>query len=252
MANIQWVKLSVDMFDNKKIKHLRRLPDGDSIVLIWVMLLTMAGRCNANGLIFLTENIPYSPKMLADELGIEENTVKLALSTFEQLNMIELNDGFIMLPGWSEHQNIEGMEKIREQNRLRKQKQRENQKLLSASNGSNVTGRVMSRDSHGTDKEIELEKDIYSFNADKPQKKSKTFVPPTLEEVTQYISEKKLSVDPQSFIDYFEAADWHDSIGQPVRNWKQKLLTWNKGSFGTGYKAPVPVEPQEVKGVVHL
>ena len=130
MADVKWVKLTTDMFDNRKIKHLRRLPEGNNIVLIWVMLLTMAGRCNASGMIFLTENIPYTPKMLADELDFEENTVKLALTVLEQLNMIVTNDGFFAIAGWEEYQNIEGMEKIREQNRLRKQKQRDNQKLL--------------------------------------------------------------------------------------------------------------------------
>ena len=55
------------MFDNRKIRHLRKLPEGNSIVLIWVMLLAMAGKCNDHGKIYLTENIPYTPKMLADE-----------------------------------------------------------------------------------------------------------------------------------------------------------------------------------------
>lgn len=162
MANeVAWIKLTTDMFDNRKIKHLRRLPDGNNIVLIWVMLLTMAGRCNSGGMIFLTENIPYTPKMLADELDFEENTVQLALTALEQLNMIVTNQGFFAIAGWEEHQNIDGLEKIREQNRIRKQKQRANQKLLSD----------VSRDSHGTvtqchaidkDKEEDKEKDVLS------------------------------------------------------------------------------------------
>lgn len=130
MADIKWIKLTTNMFDNRKIKHLRRLPEGNSIVLIWVMLLTMAGRCNSGGMIFLTENIPYTSKMLADELDFEENTVKLALNALEQLNMIVTDHGFFTIAGWEEYQNIEGMDKIREQNRLRKQKHRENRKLL--------------------------------------------------------------------------------------------------------------------------
>ena len=117
MADVKWIKITTDMFDNRKIKHLRRLPDGDSIVLIWVMLLTLAGRCNSGGMIFLTENIPYTPKMLADELDFEESTVQLALNALEQLGMIQTNDnGFIAVTGWEKHQNIEGMEKIRESN----------------------------------------------------------------------------------------------------------------------------------------
>ena len=125
MANdVKWVKLNTDMFDNRKIKHLRRLPDGNNIVLIWVMLLTMAGRCNAGGMIFLTENIPYTPKMLADELGFEESTVILAIEALERLEMIVTDHGFYVIAGWEEHQNIDGLDKIREQNRLRKQRQR--------------------------------------------------------------------------------------------------------------------------------
>lgn len=142
MADVKWIKITTDMFDNRKIKHLRRLPDGNNIVLIWVMLLTMAGRCNANGMIFLTENIPYTPKMLADELDFEENTVQLALQALEQLGMIVTDNGFFSITGWEEYQNIEGMEKIREQNRIRKQRQREREKLLPVNN------HVKSRDSH--------------------------------------------------------------------------------------------------------
>lgn len=119
MADVKWIKITTDMFDNRKIKHLRRLPDGDSIVLIWVMLLTLAGRCNSGGMIFLTENIPYTPKMLADELDFEESTAQLALNALEQLGMIQTNDnGFLAVTGWEKHQNIEGMEKIRESKRL--------------------------------------------------------------------------------------------------------------------------------------
>ena len=163
MADVKWVKITTDMFDNRKIKHLRRLPEGNNIVLIWVMLLTMAGRCNSGGMIFLTENIPYTSKMLADELDFEENTVKLALATLEQLNMIVTDHGFFAIAGWEEYQNTEGMERIREQNRLRKQRQRDKQKLLPDAS-RDVT--LPSRDCHATDieeeKEKEEEKEIYN------------------------------------------------------------------------------------------
>ncbi len=163
MPEVKWVKLTTDMFDNRKIKHLRKLPEGNNIVLIWVMLLTMAGRCNSGGMIFLTENIPYTQKMLADELDFEESTVALALKALEQLDMIITDNGVFTIAGWEEYQNIEGMDKIREQNRLRKQRQRENQKLLD----------TVSRDSHVTvtgchaieeEEEKDKEKEIHSIN----------------------------------------------------------------------------------------
>ena len=156
MADVKWIKITTDMFDNRKIKHLRRLPDGNSIVLIWVMLLTLAGRCNSGGMIFLTENIPYTPKMLADELDFEESTVQLALTVLEQLGMIQTNgDGFLAVTGWSEHQNIEGMDRIREQTRKRVQKHREEQKLLQC----NVTGSVTVTDGNATEEDIEEERE---------------------------------------------------------------------------------------------
>lgn len=61
-----------------------------------------------------------------------------------------------------------------------------------------------------------------------PKPKSKSFTPPTLEDVKAYIAERDCAavVDAKKFFDYFEAGHWHDSEGKPVRNWKQKLITW--------------------------
>lgn len=129
MSDVKWIKLSIDMFENRKIRHLRKLPDGNNIVLIWVMLLSLAGKCNAGGMIFLTENIPYTPKMLADELDFEENTVILALDALERFGMIR-RDGFLVIEDWDSHQNAEGLDKIREQTRKRVARYRENQKAL--------------------------------------------------------------------------------------------------------------------------
>ena len=228
MAEVKWIKLTTDMFDNRKIKHLRKLPEGNSIVLIWVMLLTMAGRCNAGGMIFLTENIPYTSKMLADELDFEENTVQLALKALEQFNMIVTDNGYFVIAGWEEYQNIEGMDKIREQNRLRQKQWYDRQKELQA---PNVRPNVSITQPNATDidididkekdKEIEIEKKSKGTGA-----KRKRFTPPTLEEIRAYCIERKNNVDPQKFYDYFTASDWYDSKGKKVASWKQKIITW--------------------------
>lgn len=166
MADVKWIKITTDMFDNRKIKHLRKLPEGNNIVLIWVMLLTMAGRCNSGGMIFLTENIPYTPKMLADELGFEENTVKIALKSLEQLEMITMDERLLMIPGWEEHQNAEALDKIKEQNNIRKRRQRERQKLLTShgnvtemSRDTSVTKDGHARECHATEEDKEEDKD---------------------------------------------------------------------------------------------
>jgi predicted phage replisome organizer len=166
MAEVKWIKLTTDMFDNRKIRHLRRLPEGNNIVLIWVMLLTMAGRCNSGGMIFLTENVPYTPKMLADELDFEENTVLLALDALERLDMILMDEGVFAIAGWEEYQNIDGMEKIREQNRDRKRLQRERQRqalLGDVSQDSHVTVTGCHALEEEIEKDKEKEKEYHSF-----------------------------------------------------------------------------------------
>lgn len=70
--------------------------------------------------------------------------------------------------------------------------------------------------------------DIYTDN----KKTSKRFVPPTLEEIEEYVRERNSSVDPKKFYDYFTEGGWIDSKGKPVRSWKQKLITWESGSNG--------------------
>lgn len=163
MADVTWIKLYVDMFDKRKIKKLRRLPAGNELLLIWIMLLAMAGKCNAGGMIFITESVPFTEEDLADELGFEVSTIKLALQAFEQLDMIsQTENGFINVDGWEEHQNTDKLAEIREQNRLRKQKQRENQKQLAdASRDCHVT----CHSCHALEEEgdTDKEKDILSI-----------------------------------------------------------------------------------------
>lgn len=132
MNDVKWIRLEIDMFDNKKIKHIRKLPEGNNIVLIWMMLLTMAGRCNLNGIIFLTENIPYTNKMLADELDFDESVIELALTILEKFGMITREGTLLSIPGWEEHQNVDGLDRIREQTRKRVAEHRKRQKEIAA------------------------------------------------------------------------------------------------------------------------
>ena len=244
MAGVEWVKITTGMFDNRKIKHLRRLPDGNNIVLIWVMLLTMAGRCNAGGMIFLTENIPYTPKMLADELGFEENTVILALRSLEQLRMIVMDDACFRIAGWEEYQNVEGLDRIREQTRKRvaAHRQRQAQKALPVSNDTGnvtVTQGNAGEEEKEEDKDNKNKKDNMGDPADTPDVKRSTrkpFIPPTVEEVRAYCMERGNSVDAEAFVDFYASKGW--MIGKnKMKDWKAAVRTWEQGDKRKGVKA---------------
>jgi predicted phage replisome organizer len=118
------------MFDDERIKLIEQMPDADSIIVIWIKLLVQAGKTNDNGYIYLNENVPYTEEMLSAVLGRPLSTVRLALGALVRLGMIEINDDVIYISNWSKHQNVEGLERIREQTRLRVAKHRANQKLL--------------------------------------------------------------------------------------------------------------------------
>lgn len=219
MADIKWIKLDVSIFDNRKIKQIKSLPDGDSIILIWLQLMCLAGNVNDCGKVYLTEEIPYTEQMLSTAFNEPLATVQMALKVFEQFRMIDVIDDIIYISNWEKYQSVEGMERAKELHRIRQKNYRERKKLLS---DVSVTSQVTQGDAIDKDKDIEKEikKDI--------RKKPKGFTPPTLEDVERYCLEKGLTIEPKAFIDYFTESNWIDSKGNKVRNWKQKLLTWQK------------------------
>ncbi len=150
MAEVQWIKLKVGMFDDSKIKYIEALPERDTIITIWVKLLTLAGKYNEQGFIMLSENLPYNEEMLANEFNRPLNSVRLALQTFEKLGMIEQTQGVIKISNWEKHQSLESRSRHNEKNRLRQKRYRERQKDLTLP----VTLR------NGTEEEEELEEEL--------------------------------------------------------------------------------------------
>lgn len=137
MAGVEWIKVSTDMFDrSRKIKQIELMPKGDTYLIIWWKLLLLAGTINDGGKIYVTPAIPYTVESLASELRRPVNTVRAALDIFEQYGMVERNGDALSLPSWGKYQNIDGMEKLKEQNRKRQAKYQSRQK---AARESNVT-----------------------------------------------------------------------------------------------------------------
>lgn len=164
MAEITWIKLKTDMFDNDKIKLIEALPDADTIIVIWVKLLAAAGKANCNGYIMLTENIAMNEEEMATIFNRPINTVRLAMQTFKRYGMIEVEDEAFRIKNWEMHQNIDGMEKVKIQNAERAKKYRANQKakkeLPAPNNDGNVTRHVTVTESNATEREKERELDI--------------------------------------------------------------------------------------------
>ena len=127
---VKWIALAVDMFDDEKITLIEAMPDADAIIVIWLKMLTLAGKLNNGGLLMMSNGLPYTDEMLATLFHRQLNTVRLALSTFEMYGMIEYVDGVIALPKWEKWQKVDSLDKVREQTRQRVARHRERQKAL--------------------------------------------------------------------------------------------------------------------------
>ena len=130
MADVKWIKITTDVFDDEKILMIESMPSADSIIVIWFKLLTFAGKQNNDGVFLMSNRIAYTDEMLASIFRRDANTIRMALNAFEQFGMIEIIDNVITIPNWGKHQTLDSYEKKKERDRLYQRERRANQKAL--------------------------------------------------------------------------------------------------------------------------
>ena len=164
MADVKWIKITTDIFDDEKILLIESLPDAYSIITVWFKLLCLAGKQNNSG-VFLMGKIAYTDKMLATIFRMKETTVQLALRTFEEFGMIEIIDGVITIPNWGKHQSLDQLESKKAYMRNYMTEYREKQKKLTCKTNSKTNSKAnVSLADKDKDKEEEREKDnIYKY-----------------------------------------------------------------------------------------
>jgi len=217
MTEVKWIKLDVGVFDNRKVKQIRALPEGDSLLVIWLQLLCLAGTINDNGRIYLTEEIPYTDQMLRNFLQEPLATVQLALSTFNNMGMIEVQDDIIYIANWAKYQNQEDLERLREQNRLRNIKYRQRKALRMRDASRDVTNDALEEERRKEKEDRREKKEEYSFLRKKENKK-------IYEEVKELIETELLKrelfqeeeIDLRNMVDNYEEKDIIHGIREAV------------------------------------
>jgi predicted phage replisome organizer len=168
MGDVSWIKIKVDMFDDEKIKLLQALPEGDAILVIWVRLITLAGKSNAKGYLLIGSNVPYTEEMLVTIIGKPISIIRLALTAFENYEMIERSSGTILLVNFEKHQSLDRLNEIREYNRVKQKEHRErtkslNSKSLDYQNSSCISvndGSLTCQTCQCTEEDKEIEEDL--------------------------------------------------------------------------------------------
>lgn len=237
MADVKWIKIVTDIFDDEKMLLIESMPEADSIIVIWFKLLCMAGKQNNSGVFMLNDKIAYTDEMLATVFRRPLNTVRLALKTFEAYGMIEIVDNVVTIPNWEKHQSLDALEKAREKNRKKVAAYREKQKFLATGdcNGYSTVTVTECNDIDKNKKENKNREDIEEEKKENNSVKARTrFTPPTLDEVKEYCSERKNNIDAQRFIDYYTANGW--KVGRnSMKDWKAAVRTWERSD--TGYQS---------------
>ena len=162
MSDVKWIKIATGMFDNRKIKQIRKLPEGDAIIVIWLQILCLAGITNDSGFIYFSSDIPYTDEMLSVEFDRPVNIIRIALQTFEKFGMLELVDNLLMVSNWKKYQSTDRLEAIKEKDRERKKIEREQKKQISIGTSTEVPRNVqgMSQEIPVLDIDIDKDKDI--------------------------------------------------------------------------------------------
>lgn len=220
MADVKWIKMSTGLPDNRKIKQIRNLPNGDSIALMWVFLLCLAGSVNEQGMIYITPEVPYTDEMLAEEFKMDLNTVRLGLATFKRFGMIEIIEDVIFLSAWEKWQSTDRLSEMREYNRLAKQKSRAKQKLLANVNDMSMTSqRCQDTDKIREDKKENRKEDIKTVRHKYGEYKN------VLLSDEQY--EKLIKEFPNDYQERIERlSEWMASTGKARKDHLATIRSW--------------------------
>ena len=173
MADVKWIKICTDIFDDEKITLIESMPDADGIIVIWFKLLCLAGKQNNGGIFMMNDKLAYTDEMLATIFRRSVNTVRLALNVFEQFGMVEIVNNVVTIPNWEKHQSLDAYER-------KKAYDRERIARIRAENKSNIEqNSFMSYDKKRhvancrtieEDKEEDIEKDKEGEKKEKCQK----------------------------------------------------------------------------------
>lgn len=159
MADVKWIKITTDIFDDEKILLIESLPDSYAIITVWFKLLCLAGKQNNSG-VFMMGRIAYTDKMLATIFRMKESTVTMALNTFEQFEMIKIIDGVITIPNWGKHQNLDQLESKKEYMRNYMKDYRAKQKALTSGDSSSKSSCKTNSISNVSQAEEDIDKEL--------------------------------------------------------------------------------------------
>ncbi|MBO5773511.1 MAG: phage replisome organizer N-terminal domain-containing protein, partial [Clostridia bacterium] len=128
MARVKWIKLFTDLFEDEKIIMLSTRQNGESLILMWLKLLCLAGKINDGGAITIGEQKPYTAEMLSKILHKTLDETNSALDIFEEYDMISRKNGIVKILSWDRYQNVKSLKKIKVANAKKQEEKRKEER----------------------------------------------------------------------------------------------------------------------------
>ena len=243
MAEVKWIKIVTDVFDDEKILMIETMPEADTIIVIWFKLLCLAGKQNNSG-VFQMGQMPYTDEMFATIFRRPLNTVRLALKTFEQFGMVEIINDTVTIPNWGKHQNIDQIESKNAYMKNYMREYREKQKLISSGNvNSKANGKTNSKANVSLADKIREEE----IRGDKSKEEASP--PPTRHKYGSYknvlLTDEEVGKLQEEF-----PLDWNGRIerlseyiastGKKYKNHLATIRSWARKDAGIPMKQKVP------------
>lgn len=198
-----WIKLRTDYFEQDNIKVLESMDKGFAYLIFYLKLLLKGANCE--GMLRLSDTIPYDARLLATVTNTDIDTVTNALSKLNSLGMIELLDDKTLF--LTQMQGMIGSETYK----AKRMKEYRSSKLLEEQAGSNEP--VCSPE---LDKETEKDKDTDSYSVP---------YPPKLEDIEAYVKKRKSKVNAKDFFEHYEPYGWK-MMGKPITDWPELMKKW--------------------------
>ncbi|HBC85064.1 MAG TPA: hypothetical protein DCZ30_06695 [Clostridiales bacterium] len=137
MYEIPWFKTETNIFSNRKIQIILKLPEGDTYFRVWMHLIALAVECNSEGRLKIGKDNPMTTQDFSKIMGKSKKKIDKIIQKFLELEMLIKEGETFLIKNWDKYQSIEKYEKYQMQNRERQRKYRE--KIKVESEKSNVT-----------------------------------------------------------------------------------------------------------------
>jgi len=162
---MDWIKIMCNLLDHRKIKMIRKGPEGNTLFLLWLLMLTEAGKCNRGGYLMVSDSLAYTGDTLSMVTDIPLPIVQLGLSIFVELDVIDQQDGVLFIKNWRKYQSEDKLEARRAKDRLRQERHRKNErsKILT------LPPPDLSRDHH-----VRLSRDVTPENRQEQNREEQT------------------------------------------------------------------------------